>query len=56
MIVQNLAHEAALRRNSVRFSTTADLLNDLSALDSSTLRARIKPYVAPRLLVLDEVG
>ncbi|NVB39959.1 ATP-binding protein [Pseudenhygromyxa sp. WMMC2535] len=56
MIAQNLAYEAALRGHSVRFCVAADLLNDLSGLDGATLRTRVKRYVAPKLLVLDEVG
>ena len=39
-----------------RFCVAADLLNDLSGLDGATLQTRVKRYVSPKLLVIDEVG
>jgi len=41
----------------VLFITAGQLLGDLAALDSdSALRRRLKHYVAPDLLLVDEVG
>lgn len=56
MLAQNLAYESVIRGHATRFCVAADLLNDLSGLDGATLRARVKRYVAPKLLVIDEVG
>lgn len=56
MIAQNLAYESVVRGYATRFCVAADLLNDLSGLDGSLLRARVKKYVSPKLLVIDEVG
>lgn len=56
MLAQNLAHEAVLRGHAVRFVSASDLLNDLAGVDGSALKLRLKRYVNPRLLVVDEVG
>ncbi|MEY2935915.1 MAG: hypothetical protein RL033_6664 [Pseudomonadota bacterium] len=56
MIAKNLAHAAVLRGLTTRFVATSDMLVDLSACDGSSLRQRLKLYVAPALLVLDELG
>lgn len=56
MIAQNLAHQAVLRGLSVRFVVTSDMLNDLASVDGSARRHRIKRYVNPKLLAIDEVG
>jgi DNA replication protein DnaC len=56
MIAQNLAHQAVLRGLSVRFVATSDMLNDLASVDGSARRHRIKRYVNPKLLAIDEVG
>ena len=57
MILRNLAHQAALRGHTVRFTTASDMLADLAAEDSSAALARkLKRYCAPRLLCIDEVG
>ena len=56
MIAQNLAHQAVLRGISVRFVATSDMLNDLASVDGSARRHRIKRYVNPKLLAIDEVG
>lgn len=56
-IAQNIAHRALLRGETVRFTTSSDLLHDLASCDSSRLLAqRIRRSVRPRLLVIDEVG
>lgn len=56
-IAQNLAYQALLRGHTVRFVTASALLNDLSEQESaSALSRRIRRYVRPGLLVIDEVG
>lgn len=57
MIAQNIAHQAVLKGYTALFTTAAEMLNELAALDSdSALRRRIKHYTKPALLVIDEVG
>jgi DNA replication protein DnaC len=57
MISQNIAHQAALRGESVRFVSASDMLNDLAAQGSeASFARRLRRYVRPRLLVIDEVG
>lgn len=56
MLAQNLAYEAIIRGHAVRFTSASDMLNDLSGLDGSALRLRLKRYVNPKLLVIDELG
>lgn len=56
MIAQNLAHQAVIRGLPVRYVGTSDMLNDLAAVDGSARKHRIKRYVNPKLLVIDEVG
>ncbi len=56
MIAQNLAYEAVSRGYATRFTVASDLLNDLSGVDGSVLKARVRRYVAPKLLCIDEVG
>lgn len=56
-IAQNLAYQAAIQGFSVLFSSAANMLNDLAALDGDlALRRRLKYYAQPKLLVIDEVG
>ena len=56
-IARNIAYQAILKGHTVLFTTAAAMLNELAALDSdSALRRRIKFYVQPGLLVIDEVG
>lgn len=56
-IACNITHEAILKGYTACFITAADMLNELSAIDSdSALRRRIKHYTQPHLLVIDEVG
>lgn len=56
-IAQNLAHCAALRGHSVRFTTASELLNELASQDSqASLARRLKRVCRPQLLVIDEVG
>lgn len=56
LLAQNLAYEAIIRGHAVRFTSASDMLNDLSGLDGSALRLRLKRYVSPKLLVIDELG
>lgn len=57
MIGLNLAHQAALRGESVRFVSASEMLNDLGAQGSeASFSRRLRRYVRPRLLVIDEVG
>ena len=57
MIAQNLAHHAILAGHSARFTTAADMLNDLASQESAAaLARRLRRYVNPQLLVVDEVG
>ena len=56
-IAQNLAYQAALQGHSVLFTSAANMLNDLAALDGDmALKRRLKYYAQPKLLVIDEVG
>ena len=57
MLAKNVAHQAVLQGYSVRFVTAADLLLDLGGQETSrTLERRLRHYVEPRLLCIDEVG
>jgi DNA replication protein DnaC len=57
MILRNVAHQATLRGHTVRFTTASDMLSDLAAQESSVaLARRLRRYVQPRLLCIDEVG
>jgi len=56
-LAQNIAYQAVLHGHTVLFATASQLLGDLAALDSdSTLRRRLRHYVNPTLLVIDEIG
>src|SRR5262245_64815843 len=57
MIAQNIAYQAVTAGHSVLFTTAGHMLGDLAALESdAALRRRLRRYVRPRLLVIDEVG
>jgi DNA replication protein DnaC len=56
-LAQNIAHQALVAGHTVLFTSAGQLLGDLCALDSdSALRRRLRHYVRPQLLVIDEVG
>src|ERR1700679_3097332 len=56
-LARNLAHEAVIHGHTVLFTTAGQLLGELASLASdSALRRRLRHYVAPTLLVIDEVG
>lgn len=57
MIARNIAHQVAMRGNTVLFITAGAMLNDLASQDGdNALRRRIKYYVQPTLLCCDEIG
>ena len=56
MIAKNITHEAVMHGYSAKFVAASDMLNDLSSYDGSALRLRLKRYVAPKLLTIDELG
>ena len=56
MLAKNVAHQAVLQGASVRFVTAADLLLDLGGQETSrALERRLRAYVKPRLVVVDEL-
>lgn len=56
-IACNIAHEATLQGHTVLFTSAGHMLGELAAQDGdNALRRRIKHYVQPSLLVIDEVG
>lgn len=57
MIARNVGHQAVLQGHSVRSVTAAELLLDLGAQETArALERRLRAYVKPRLLHLDELG
>lgn len=57
MLARNLAHQAIIQGHTVLFTTAAQVLGELAALDSdSALRRRLHHYAKPHLLIIDEVG
>ena len=56
-IARNIVYQAAICGHSVLFTTAGQMLNDLTSQDGdNALRRRIKFYVQPTLLCIDEVG
>lgn len=56
MFARNLAYAAVTEGHPTRYLSTADMLIDLAGYNGSMLRNRLKRYVQPKLLVLDELG
>jgi DNA replication protein DnaC len=57
MLLKNLAHHCLLRGHTVRFVTASEMLNDLAAQESTiALNRRLRQYINPDLLCIDEVG
>jgi len=57
MIAKNLAHQAVLRGTTVLCVTASQLLNDPAAQDGTiALQRRVRHYVRPTLLAIDELG
>jgi DNA replication protein DnaC len=52
-----LAYQACLKGHSVLFATAVDVINSLAAAQAANrLRAELKKYLSPSVLVLDELG
>ena len=57
MIAKNLAHQTILRGGSALFVTASALLNDLADQHSAAaLTRRLRYYLQPQVLVIDELG
>jgi DNA replication protein DnaC len=57
MLFKNLAHQAVLHGHTARYTLASDMLHDLAAQDSSTaLARRLRRYIRPLVLAIDEVG
>lgn len=56
MLARNLAYTMVSRGQSTKCISDSDMLTDLASFNGATLRARLKRYVSPRLLVIDELG
>lgn len=56
-LAQNIGHAALVRGHTVRFTTLAAAIADLLKQESvPALERRMKRYVAPDLLIVDEIG
>jgi DNA replication protein DnaC len=56
-IAQNIAHQALLQGHTVLCASASAMLNDLAARDTSTaLARRLRRYINPAVLLVDEVG
>ncbi|NRA34615.1 MAG: ATP-binding protein [Polyangiaceae bacterium] len=56
LFARNLAYASVTRGWATRYVSASDMLNDLSSYNGSMLHNRLKRYVSPRLLVIDELG
>ena len=57
MLAKNLVHKAILAGHSARLVTAADLILDLTSQDTArALQRRLRTYLRPSLLAIDEVG
>jgi DNA replication protein DnaC len=57
MLAKNLVHQAILAGHSARFLTAADLILDLTRQETArALQHRLRSYMRPHLLAIDEVG
>lgn len=57
MLAKNLLHQAILHGHTARFVRAADMLADLARQDSSSaLARRMRRYITPTVLGIDEVG
>ena len=57
MIAKNLVHQAILAGHSARFMTAADVILDLTKQETArALQHRLRTYMRPSLLAIDEVG
>lgn len=56
-LARNIAHQAVVYGHTVLFTTAGCMLNELTSQDGdNALRRKIKYYVHPELLVIDELG
>jgi DNA replication protein DnaC len=56
-IARNIAYQAVLKGHTALFTTAGEMLNNLAAQDGdNALLRRIKQYVQPTVLVIDEIG
>ncbi len=56
-IARNIAHQALLHGHTVLCATASAMLNDLDAQDTSAaLDRRLRRYISPAVLLIDEVG
>jgi DNA replication protein DnaC len=57
MLAKNLVHQAILAGYSARFLTASDLILDLTSQETArALQRRLRTYVRPSLLAVDEIG
>jgi DNA replication protein DnaC len=57
MFAKNLVHQAILAGHSARFLTAADLILDLTSQETArALQRRLRTYLRPSLIAIDEVG
>jgi DNA replication protein DnaC len=56
MLARNLAYCAVTRGVTTRYISASDMLASLGGLTGSMLTHRLKRYVSPALLVIDELG
>jgi DNA replication protein DnaC len=57
MLLRNLAHHCLVRGHTVRVVSASDMLAELAAQDSSSaLARRLRRFVLPKVLYVDEVG
>jgi DNA replication protein DnaC len=57
MLAKNLVHQAILAGHSARFLTASDLILDLTSQETArALQRRLRTYVRPSLLAVDEIG
>jgi DNA replication protein DnaC len=57
MLAKNLVHQAILAGHSARFLTASDLVLDLTSQETSrALHRRLRTYVRPSVLAIDEIG
>jgi DNA replication protein DnaC len=57
MIAQNIAYQALIHGHTALFTTAGNMLGDLAAQDGDlALKRKLKFYISPKLLVIDEVG
>ena len=57
MIAKNLVHQTILAGHSARFLTAADVILDLTKQETArALQHRLRTYMRPSLLAIDEVG